>query len=236
MDLSLLNKALSEKACCKTCGNNLKVICKEHHESGLGKNLKLCWVSDNCKDNEFTNTEKDGQCFKIDRTSVLAFRTIDKKRSAAAKFLAVMNLGSPVSKPWWKNHTDVLLEIASEILRENMNVAGKEVYATASGELSSKDPISTDFSFDCSWNKRGRHRKEGVIAAISENTVKIIDVVHKTLSCPHCKKVQTKRANNELSRLDYKSWKVEHELNCMMNHTGSSSVRICIFYLLFFSI
>ena len=42
MDLSLLNKALSEKACCKTCGNNLKVICKEHHESGLGKNLRLC--------------------------------------------------------------------------------------------------------------------------------------------------------------------------------------------------
>ena len=41
MDLSLLNNALSERACCKHCGNTLKIICKKHQESGLGKNLKL---------------------------------------------------------------------------------------------------------------------------------------------------------------------------------------------------
>ena len=146
-----------------------------------------------------------------------------------------MNLGSPVSKPSWKNHNDVSLEIASEISKEDMNEAGKEVQAIASGELPSKDPISTGFSFDCSWNTRGWHGKEGVIAATSESTGKIVDVVHKTLSCPHCKKMQTKRAKNELSGLDYMSGKVEHELNCMMNHTGHSSVRIYISYNLFFS-
>ena len=37
MDLSLLNNALSERACCKTCGNTLKIIYKEHQERGLGK-------------------------------------------------------------------------------------------------------------------------------------------------------------------------------------------------------
>ena len=78
MDLSLLNNALSERACCKTCGNTLKVIYKEHQERGLGKNLKLCCISDNCKDNEFTNTEKDGQYFKINRTSVLVFEPLVK--------------------------------------------------------------------------------------------------------------------------------------------------------------
>ena len=115
-----------------------------------------------------------------------------------------------------------------------MNEAGKEVYAIASGELPSKDPISAGFSSDCSWNTRGWHGKKGVIAAISESTGKIVDVVHKTLSCPHCKKMQTKHANNELSGLDQMSCKTEHELNCMMNHTGSSSVAICTFYVLFF--
>ena len=99
MDLSLLNNALSERGCCKNCGNTLKVICKEHQESGLGKNLKLCYKSDNCKDNEFTNTQKDEKYFKINRTSLLAFRTIGKGRSAAEKLLAVINLGSPLSKP-----------------------------------------------------------------------------------------------------------------------------------------
>ena len=91
----------------KKCQNVSYVICKEHQESGLGKNLKLCCISDNCKDNKFTNTEKDGQCFKINRTSFLAFRTICKGRSAAEKFLAVMNLCSPLSKPPLKNHSDV---------------------------------------------------------------------------------------------------------------------------------
>ena len=56
-------------------------------------------------------------------------------------------------------------------MKENMNEAGKEVYTIASGELPSKDPISAGFSFDC--------------------TGKIVDVVHKTLSCPHCKKMQS---------------------------------------------
>ena len=162
MDLSLLNNALSERACCKNCGNTLKVICKEHQESGLRKNLKLCCITDNCKDNEFTNTEKDGQHFKINRTSVLAFRTIGKGRSAAEKFLAVMNLGSPVSKPSWKNHSDVLLEIASEISKEDMNEAGKEVYALASGELPSKDPVRAGFSFLTApgTQEAGTERKE----------------------------------------------------------------------------
>ena len=65
MDLSLLNNALSERSCCKNCGNTLKVICKEHQESGLGKNWKLCRISDNCKDNEFTNTEKEDNILKL---------------------------------------------------------------------------------------------------------------------------------------------------------------------------
>ena len=91
-----------------------------------------------------------------------------------------------------------------------LNEAGKEVYSIASGEQPSEDPISVGFSFDCSQNARGWYGKEGVIAAISESTGKIVDVVQKTLSCPHCKKMQTKRANNELSGLDYMSWKVEH--------------------------
>ena len=117
-----------------------------------------------------------------------------------------------------------------------MNEAGKEVYTIASGELPSKGPISAGFSFDCSWNTIGWYGKEGVIAAISESVGKIVDVVHKILLFPHCKKMQTKHANNKLSGLDYMSWKVKHELNCMMNHRGSSSVRICIFYVLFFSI
>ena len=127
MDLSLLNYAISEWACCKNFGNTLKVISKEHQESWLGKNLKLCGISDNCKDNEFTNTEKDGHYFKINRTSVLAFWTIGKGRSAAEKFFAVINLGGCVSKPSWKNHNDVLQEIVSETSKENMNEVGKEV-------------------------------------------------------------------------------------------------------------
>ena len=87
-----------------------------------------------------------------------------------------MNLSSPLGKPSCKNHSDVLLEIAPEILKENMNEAGKELYTTALGELPSKDPTSADFSFDC--------------------TGKIVDVVHKTLSCLHCKKMQSVQATS----------------------------------------
>ena len=57
--------------------------------------------------------------------------------------------------------------------------------------------FGSGFSSDCSWNIWGWHRKEGVVAAISNRSQKIADVVHKSQSYPLCKKCRTWRGKNK---------------------------------------
>ena len=67
--------------------------------------------------------------------------------------------------------------------------------------------MTSGFSFDCSWNSCGWQGKEGVVAAISERTRKIVDVDHKSQSYLLCKKMKGQRG-----------------VGMMMNHTDSTSV------------
>ena len=97
-----------------------------------------------------------------------------------------------------------------------------------SSSKSHTEPISTWFSFDCSWNPRGWQGKEGVVAAISKDTGKIVDVVHKSRSYLLCKKMKEKHEKDELSGLEYMTWQVKHEPSSMMNHTGSLSVGLSL--------
>jgi len=79
-------------------------------------------------------------------------------------------------------------------------------------------------SFDCSRNSRGWQAKQGVVAAIAQETVKIIDVVQKFSYCQECKIKQSDRDDKRISTLDYLEWFLKHEVDCSLNHTGSPQV------------
>ena len=119
----------------------------------------------------------------------MAFRSIGKGLSAAEKFLCIMNLGQPLSNKTWKNHESAITLVAKAIAEENMGDAGKEVHFNSNVSSNEGEVVSGGVSFDCSWNTRGWQGKGGVVAAISKRTGKIIDVIHKSLSYPQCKKI-----------------------------------------------
>ena len=92
--------------------------------------------------------------------------------------------------------------------------------------------MTSGFSFDCSWNSCGWQGKEGAVAAISERTRKLVDVVHKSQSYLLCIKMKGQRGVGKISGLDYMIWFVKHGSNSMMNHTGSTSVSNTAFSVL----
>lgn len=75
-----------------------------------------------------------------------------------------------------------------------------------------------------SWSSKGWSARDGVVAAISADTGKVLDVRFKTNSCPQCTEMENKRKGDEVTRMEFLEWYLKHEPNCYINHEGSSQV------------
>ena len=80
-------------------------------------------------------------------------------------------------------------------------------------------------TFDCSWNSRGWSARDGLVASVSEDTGKVLDVIYLTRECSKCKGMEEKRAKGEVSRIEFLSWYIAHEPSCLLNQEGSAQVK-----------
>ena len=75
-------------------------------------------------------------------------------------------------------------------------------------------------SFDGTWQRRGHSSLNGVWAAISITTWKVLDCEVLSRYCKNCAlHIPLKETNPAV----YESWKVDHEGKCHLNHEGSTS-------------
>jgi hypothetical protein len=154
-----------------------------------------------------------------------------KGRAAAEKCFAILDIPSPVYT--WDKHTKLVRE-KLEVLKEiSMKDAALEVkqFLRDCGKISNctdeelnEKLVNVGTSFDCSWSSRGWSARDGIVAAISEDTGKVVDAVFMTSLCPSCKTVEYKHALGEMSNLEYLDWYIKHEPDCEKNHDGSPQV------------
>ena len=151
-------------------------------------------------------------------------RLIGRSRSVALKFFSLMNLGFPLSQPSWTKQTNLLVSESEKIKEKNMTQACCEVKQKVSEthHLFSPRIMDTGISFDCSWNSRGWQATEGVAPAIAEKTGKIINIVHKSSTCPSCTKKQNERDEGKISSMSYLECLIKHEEHCLLNHVPGS--------------
>ena len=170
-----------------------------------------------CKSHEFRRpipiSKKTGHEFEVNRAAVLAFRAIGKRQSAAKKFASVMELPIPLYK--WKNHTECLETHARDLLEQNCREAVRELKelkrSTSNIDYCTDEELGNPVvdlagKCDCSWSSGGWSARDGVVAAISADTDKVLDVVFKTNSCPNCTEMENKRKRDEVTRIVLKSW------------------------------
>lgn len=220
INFSTLNNFFNDSVLCKECNQSITLYEDVNKRHGLGtKIIQIC--SQSCSRNTcgFQTSEniKGSKVYDINKRSCLALRSIGRGHTSALKLFSLMNFGKPVSRRIWTNYTSDFVERADRVAAKNMKLAASE--------LSTPDSTtSTPTSFDCSWNSRGWQAKQGVVAAISQDNGKIIDVIHKVSFCRDCKFYKEKRDTKEISSLEYLVWFVSHEKDCQLNHTGSPQV------------
>ena len=121
-----------------------------------------------------------------------------------------------------KDLTEIDFNQAASQLKQLKRTVG-EIADCTDEELAEK-VVDVGASFNCSWSSRGWSARDGLVAAVSEDTGKVLDVVYMTRECKQCKEMEGKRARGDLNRLDYLSCYIAHEPNCLLNHEGSAQV------------
>ncbi len=229
-----LNQMLECSAVCKVCHSSLYVVEKIGSKHGLGAKWNFQCKSELCPSRMLTQwfpiSRKSDKIYDVNRASVIGFRAIGKGRSAVQRCFSFLGL-SPVYT--WDKHTTVIEEKVKDLTEIDFNQAVlqlKQLKRTVGDVADCTDQelvekvVDVGASFDCSWSSRGWSARDGLVAAVSEDTGKVLDVVYLTRECKQCKEMEEKRAIGKLSRQDYLSWYINHEPSCLLNHEGSVQV------------
>lgn len=116
----------------------------------------------------------------------------------------------PPSGNAFNEHVKVLSDVTTELAQEKMK--------SAAHEEADKHGNECGVSVDGTWQKRGHTSLSGVVAALSINSGKVLDVEVLSRNCIGCKK----HANDDKNSQGYLSWKADHESVCALNYTGSA--------------
>ena len=148
--------------------------------------------------------------------------------AAASKFLSFIGL-APIKEKLLGKTIEGEVRV---LLEEELSEAAREVKECkfSLGELNcSREEldnavVDAGVTIDASWCSRGWTATDAVVAAISVDTGKVVDVVHMSSSCSECTKMEKRRTEGGLSRLEYLAWLNSHDSNCFLNHESSSAV------------
>lgn len=211
-DINLLNKALEEATVCRLCYESVKL--KERYRQGLGQQYAVVCSNENCPSHVspvlFNSTNKNGKMFDINRVTTLAFRAIGKGRAAAVRVLSMLNMLSPLCQSTWTSHTKELADICKDLMLEELQSAVVEVQESKRTEEKHARPIvDAGATFDGSWC--GWSARDGVVAAISIDTGKVLDVAHLSRSCITCDKLKEKNQKGELSLVNFLKIYCKHD-------------------------
>ena len=197
-----LQKHLSEAVSCRFCQGDVEIMENVSARNGLGSSWIFQCQNKSCPsqsaNSAFTTTEKR-KCFEVNRATVLGLRATGCGHAAASKFLSFLGL-APISKSCWAAQTKTIERGARALLEEELNLAARGVkeWKFSLGEvhcsLEELDGAVVDagVTIDASWCSRGWTATDAVIAAISVDTGKVVDVVHMSSSCGECKKMEKK--------------------------------------------
>ena len=240
VDRLKINSKLQEIASCRFCGTD-ELRVEEKSRCGLGAEWSFKCRNSECSSHHisrsFHTTPKENRVYGINKGLVLALRLIGRRHSAAERLMSVLNLPSPVGRSPWSSHTKTLLKAANELLDTELPNAALEVkrFKIANGSLAVGGAEKSDqelrelmveagASIDGSWCSRGWSARDGVVAAVSIDTGKVLDVVYLTNSCTSCDQKERELKKGTTSRRQYLEWYLAHEENCFMNHEGSAQV------------
>lgn len=202
VDLDILSKALSEFVTCKSCGiGTVTLSDTAQKRKGCASNLQLI-CNDCCAQKSFMSSEKVDNIYDINLRFVYAMRSIGNGKSDANILCTMLDIPGPPTR--FQFYNKVIMSSIEEVAEACMTEATQEVIQkTGSTDLA--------IAIDGTWQRRGYSSLNGVVAASSIETGKIIDVHCLSKYCHGC----------VLSNDDDKKTE-NHEKECELNYEGHS--------------
>lgn len=203
INLSLLDKIISEIAVCKDCFGPLKLCTK--NRVGLSCSIVLKCMNPVCekevveKNSALSKITIEGKKYSVRDVNarfVYAMRSIGVGQQTAQIFAGVMNFPQPSKFAKYNNLLQLVTKmVCTESMKDAVEIAVRE-------NDGSRDIAC---AFDGTWQRRGFSSLNGVLTATSITTGLVIDVEIMSKYCT-CKD----RFQNE------------HSGNCISNYTGTS--------------
>lgn len=210
IDINSMFSFLENFLCCKMCGDKISftdtIVCGL--SSKISINCEKC--STLCT---FRNSKMIGSNNKIAEINyryMYAMRSVGMGYAGMELFCGVMDLPPPVSRKSYNIVVKKLLKCTGTVAQKSMkSAAHEEVLLTGSPCI--------NVSGDGTWKTRGHTSRAGVCTVIGDKTGKVIDTEVLSSYCKSCDTWKSKRGSSQ-----YNQWKINHEKECLINHSGSA--------------
>jgi hypothetical protein len=185
-------------------------------ECGYEKEFYTSRTVDNC--NNINTTSKKGmKPFEINIRAVYGMRTIGADHASLEKFCGFINMPKPMTARNFIKISNNLRDAAKVVAQRSMMTAVNELRIKSN--LNETDIIDTGVSVDGTWQRRGFSSLNGVVAVISIDSGKLVDIEPMSRYCRECA-VHTRLLQDDPDALV--NWKIDHKDVCKLVHEGSA--------------
>nr|XP_047137518.1 uncharacterized protein LOC124814020 [Hydra vulgaris] len=206
---------------CPTClQTTLAIIENKSKKQELACELSIICLKCKYQNNFYTSklVNKKGN-FDINNRTVYTMRTLGLGHSGIEMFTTLMNMPKPMTP---KNYDKLVLKITNiieEVAQETMTDAVSDLRLQCQDN---NEILDVGVSCDGTWQRRGFSSLNGVFAALSMDSGKVLDVEVMSRVCRGCSLNQKLSEKNPNA---YAEWRNSHI--CKMNYVGSAGRMEC---------
>lgn len=240
IEVGILSSLLEQFVKCRFCDSINSIVVEEDLKSRKGLASSIALHCKNCRNSASSmSSSTTNSTYDINMRLVYGMRCIGKSKNAADILCGILNLPPPPTK--FASLYDKLLKSLETVSDASMEAAVEEtvelgvtleesvelsaaIQETDESTLSRRD-ISA--AFDGTWQKRGHTSKNGVVAATSLETGKVMDVECLSKYCSVCTQFGNLRHHNCQKNYDGSSggMEVQGVLNIFVRSEATRSVR-----------
>ena len=179
VDTTILSGVLGELLCPLCQHDTLTLNDRLSKKQGLSSLLVIKCL--HCQyEKEFFTSERCIRGFDINKRTAYAMRVFGHGHSGIEKFTHLMNLPKPMTKNNYDKIINKVTAVTKEIGEQTMSDAAKDL------KVDPDEIVDVAVSCDGTWLKRGFQSLNGVFAALSVDSGKVLDVEAMSRICQTC--------------------------------------------------
>ena len=148
------------------------------------------------------------KAYEVNYRAVYASRTVGIDHTGLETICGILNMPKPMTATNYNNISFVFRDAAKELAENSMKTAADQLRINKESDV-----IDIGVSVDGSWQRRGFSSLNGVVAAISIDNGKVIDVEPLSRYCRECA-VNSRKIKDEKTHIE--------QNGCKINHVGSA--------------